>query len=93
VGYVFCCCFLFFNDFFQPNYFNIYQTGICQICKVGRTMAVGDQSEIGLSIPSSAAMLATFWLCHCQRIQSFYKNAPYKFIVIFNEMQIISVPC
>jgi len=31
VSYMFCCCFLFFNDFRQTNYFNRYRTDLRQI--------------------------------------------------------------
>jgi len=49
---LFCCCFLFiFNDFCRPNYLEIYRTELYQIFRVGRTVAVDDQSEISFSIP------------------------------------------
>ena len=41
---MFCCC-LFFNDFVQTNYLNIYRTDLRQIYRVGRAVAVDDQSE------------------------------------------------
>ena len=48
---MFCLCFLkIFNDFSQTDYLNIYQTDLRQIFRVGRTMAVNDQSEISFSI-------------------------------------------
>jgi len=40
-----------FNDFYQTNYLNIYRTDLWQIFRFGRTVAVGDQSEISVSIP------------------------------------------
>jgi len=50
-GYMFCCC-LFFNDFCQTNYLNIYRTDLRQIYRIGRAMAVYDQSESSFfSIP------------------------------------------
>jgi len=45
-GYIFCFCFLFFNDCCQTNYVNVYQ-----IFGVGITMAVDDQSEVSFSVP------------------------------------------
>jgi len=53
--YMFCCCFLFyyfiyFNDSFQTNYLKIYETDHRRVCRVGRTPAVDDQSEIRFSI-------------------------------------------
>jgi len=56
-GLIFCLCFLFiffifiFNDFYQTNYLNIYRTDLRQIFRFCRTVAVGDQSEISVSIP------------------------------------------
>jgi len=44
-AYMLCFCF-FFNDFRQTNHLNIYQTDLCQIFRVDRTMAV-----ISFSIP------------------------------------------
>jgi len=48
---MFCFCFLFlclfFNDSCLSDYLKIY----CRILKAGRTLAVGDQSEISFSIP------------------------------------------
>jgi len=44
-AYMLCFCF-FFNDFCQTNHLNIYQTDLCQIFRVDRTMAV-----ISFSIP------------------------------------------
>ena len=42
---MFCCCF-FSNDFCQPNFLNIYQTYVHQICRVDRTMAVDKRREV-----------------------------------------------
>jgi len=51
-GCMFCCCFLFFkNCSCLTNYPKIYQSDLCQIVKLGRTVAVDDQSEISFSIP------------------------------------------
>ena len=51
VVYMFCFCFLFlclfFNDSCLSDYLKIY----CRILKAGRTLAVGDRSEISFSIP------------------------------------------
>jgi len=39
------------NDFcFLTNYLNIYRTNICQICRVGRTMAVDERPEVNFLI-------------------------------------------
>jgi len=49
---MFCCCFLFIYLLltipFRPI---IYRTDLRQIFRVGRTMAVDDQSEVSFSIP------------------------------------------
>jgi len=49
------CCFflvyLFFNDFRQTNYLKICRTDLHHSFRVGRTLAMDDQSEIGFSIP------------------------------------------
>jgi len=41
---------LVFNDFCQTNYLKIYWTDLRQMLRDGRTMAVGDQSELSFSI-------------------------------------------
>jgi len=54
VGYYIVLLFLvylFLKDFSKTNYPKIYQTNPKVICRVGRIMAVDDQSEISLSIP------------------------------------------
>ena len=38
------------NDFGQTNYLHIYRADLRQICRVGRTVAVGERSEVGFSI-------------------------------------------
>ena len=43
--------FLLFNDACQTNYLKIYQTDLCQIFGVVRTMAVVNQSEISFLVP------------------------------------------
>ena len=43
--------FLIFNDSCQTNYLKIYPTDLRQSFRVGRTMAVDDQTEISFSIP------------------------------------------
>ena len=41
---MFCKCFIFlyFSDFCQTNYLNIYWTDLHEICRIGRTLAVDD---------------------------------------------------
>jgi len=39
-----------FNDSCQTNYLIIYQTNLCQIFKIGTTMAADNQHEISFSI-------------------------------------------
>jgi len=51
-GLMFCLCLKkIINDFCQTDYLNIYQTDLRQIFRVGRTLAVNNQSEISFSIP------------------------------------------
>ena len=62
-GYMFCCCFLFTYLFIyflflsisyrscQTTDLKIYRTEVRQICRVGRTTVVDDQSEISFPIP------------------------------------------
>ena len=40
-----------FNDYCQSSYLKIYQANLCHILWVGKTIAVGDQSEIGYLVP------------------------------------------
>jgi len=51
---MFCLCFLFiclyFNDFCQTNYLNIYRTDLPQTFGVGANVAVDDQLEVSFSI-------------------------------------------
>jgi len=42
---------LLFNALYQISYLEIYRTELCQIFRIGRTVAVGNQSEISFSIP------------------------------------------
>jgi len=44
--------FIYFDDSCQNSYLKMYQTDLRQIFKIGRTMAVDDQSEISFSIPT-----------------------------------------
>jgi len=39
-----------FHDFCQPNYLNIYQTDLHQICRVGRITVVYEQPEVSFLI-------------------------------------------
>jgi len=59
--FCFCSYFTFiFNDSCQTNYYKIHQTDLCQILRVGRTMARDDQSEIKLLFdPSKHVATAT----------------------------------
>ena len=47
-------CFILFIflviSFCQTNYLNIYQTDLHEICRFGRTLAVGERSEVSFSI-------------------------------------------
>jgi len=43
--------FNFFDDSYRANYLKIYQTDLCQIFRVGRTVAVDDQSQISFFVP------------------------------------------
>jgi len=42
---------LIFNGSCQTNSINIYRTDLRELCRVGRTMAADNQSEISFSIP------------------------------------------
>jgi len=35
-----------FSDFCQTNYFNIYRTYLYEICRIGRTLAADERSEV-----------------------------------------------
>jgi len=61
-GLIKCCCFFssFFNDFCQANYLNIYWTDLHQICRVARTTAVDERSEVSFSILMDVAMATNF---------------------------------
>jgi len=49
-GREFCLCHLFIlNDFCQTNYLNIYRTGLHQIYRICRIMAVDERSEVSFS--------------------------------------------
>ena len=37
---------LYFNDFCQTSYLNIYQTDLRQICSICRTVVVDERSEV-----------------------------------------------
>ena len=54
-GYMFCCCFLFVNNFFQTNYLNIYQANLRQIFGVGKTLKT---SAVSFHI---SARIANIW--------------------------------
>jgi len=48
---MFCCCFKkYFSDFYQTDYLNIYRTDLHEICRIGRTFAVVERSEVIFSI-------------------------------------------
>jgi len=49
--YVLLLFLIFKNCSCLTNYPKIYQSDLCQIVKLGRTVAVDDQSEISFSIP------------------------------------------
>ena len=44
-------CVLLFNDFCRYNYLKIYRTNLHQVCRVGRTVAVDERSEVSFLIP------------------------------------------
>jgi len=48
---MFCLCFSFFSSFFQTNYLNIYWTGLHQIRRVARPMAVDERHVVRFSVP------------------------------------------
>ena len=54
--------FNFFDDSYQANYLKIYQTDLCQIFRVGRTVAVDDQSQISFFCPSRDIAMATIFV-------------------------------
>jgi len=60
---MFCLCLFFFiltfNVFCQTNYLNIYRTDLQQICKLDRTRAVDERSEVSFVIPQGPLPLAT----------------------------------
>ena len=62
-GRMFCLCLFFFiltfNVFCQTNYLNIYRTDLQQICKLDRTTAVDERSEVSFVIPQGPLPLAT----------------------------------
>ena len=43
--------FLFFSDFCQTNYLNMYQYDLREICRIGTTLAVSERSVVIFSIP------------------------------------------
>ena len=43
----------------QPNYLNIYQTDLHQICRVRRTIAVEERCKLVFDHPSSDIAVAT----------------------------------
>jgi len=45
MAYVLLMFFLYFSDFYQTNYVNIYGTDVHEICRIGRTLAVDERSE------------------------------------------------
>ena len=52
LAYMLCCCFLFLTIPFRPviSTDNVYRTELRQICRICRTVAGHDQSEISFSI-------------------------------------------
>jgi len=48
--------YLFVYDFCQTSYLDIHRTDLCKICRIGRTMAVDEQSEICFSIPQGTLL-------------------------------------
>ena len=67
--------YLFLKDFSKTNYPKIYQTNPKVICRVGRIMAVDDQSEISLLIPMDVAMATNFcWIYPTEYVFLFFSN-------------------
>ena len=57
---MFCCCFkIYFSDFCQTNYLNIYRTDLRKICRIVRTLAVDERSEVIFFDPSRDVTVAT----------------------------------
>jgi len=50
-----------FNDSFQTNYLNIYQTDICQMCRVGRIVASSKMTYIVSSGALNSTPINQFW--------------------------------
>ena len=50
---------IYFNDFCQTSYLNIYQTDLHEIFRIGRTLAVDERSEVIFFDPSSDVAVAT----------------------------------
>jgi len=42
--------FIYFSDFCQTNYLNVYRTDLHEICRIGWTLAVDERSEVIFSI-------------------------------------------
>ena len=64
-AYVSC---LFFNDFCQTNYFNIFLNSLHQICRVGGTVAVDERSDV--SFYRAMRPRYMLWPCVCLSVTS-----------------------
>jgi len=48
-----------FSDFCQTDYLNIFRTDLLGICRIDRTVAVDERSEVAFFDPSRDAAVAT----------------------------------
>ena len=49
----------FFSDFCQSNHLNIYWTDVHEICRIGRTLATDERSEVIFFDPTRDDAVAT----------------------------------
>jgi len=56
LNYIFC-------DVFLTNYLNIYWTDLYDSCRIGRTLAVDERSEVIFFDPSRYVTVATNFMC------------------------------
>jgi len=51
--------FVYFSDFCQSNYLNIYRTDLHEICRIGRTLGANECSQVIFFDPSKGVAVAT----------------------------------
>jgi len=51
---------IYFSDFCQTNYLNIYWTDLCEIGRIGRTLAVDERSEVIFHRSRNVAVTTNF---------------------------------